>query len=239
MRLKLILIVGLVIIATAVLSQGESQEAEAPAEGEAAIDEEKTLYALGLAMAQNLNAFSLTPEELATVTDGLRDGVLGNEPKIDFAAYRGKIQTLAMQRRQAAVAVEKQASMTYLEEAAATEGAQKTESGLIYTELVAGTGEQPTAKDRVKVHYHGTLRDGTVFDSSVERGSPAEFGLGQVVKCWTEGVQMMKVGGKAKLVCPADIAYGDRGRPPLIAGGAALTFEVELLEIVKPETPAE
>ena len=91
----------------------------------------------------------------------------------------------------------------------------------------------PTAADTVKVHYHGTLIDGSVFDSSVDRGTPATFPLNGVIKCWTEGLQKIKVGGKARLVCPADVAYGDRGSPPKIKPGSTLVFEVELLEIVK------
>ena len=110
---------------------------------------------------------------------------------------------------------------------------KKTASGALVKEMKAGTGEQPKATDTVKVHYHGTLTDGTVFDSSVQRGQPATFPLNGVVKCWTEGLQQMKVGGKAKLVCPSDTAYGDQGRPPQIKPGATLVFEVELLEIVK------
>ena len=89
------------------------------------------------------------------------------------------------------------------------------------------------ATDKVKVHYHGTLIDGTVFDSSVERKQPIDFALNGVIPCWTEGVQMMKVGGKARLVCPSEIAYGDNGAPPKIKPGATLVFDVELLEIVK------
>ncbi|HEX8908988.1 MAG TPA: FKBP-type peptidyl-prolyl cis-trans isomerase, partial [Anaeromyxobacteraceae bacterium] len=92
---------------------------------------------------------------------------------------------------------------------------------------------QPKETDTVKVHYTGTLIDGKVFDSSVKRGQPAEFPLNQVIKCWTEGVAKMKVGGKAKLVCPSSIAYGDEGRPPTIPGGATLVFEVELLDVKK------
>ena len=91
----------------------------------------------------------------------------------------------------------------------------------------------PKATDTVKVHYHGTLTDGTVFDSSVKRGEPATFPLNQVIKCWTEAVQLIKVGGKSRLVCPSGIAYGDRGSPPVIKPGATLVFEVELLDIVK------
>ena len=92
-------------------------------------------------------------------------------------------------------------------------GAVKTDSGLIYKTLTPGTGASPKATDTVSVHYHGTLTDGKVFDSSVQRGQPAEFALNQVIPCWTEGVQKMKVGEKAKLVCPSDIAYGDTGTP--------------------------
>ena len=95
------------------------------------------------------------------------------------------------------------------------------------------TSAREMATDVVSVHYHGTLPDGKVFDSSVQRGQPAEFPLNQVIPCWTEGVQKMKVGGKARLVCPSTIAYGDQGRPPVIPGGATLVFEVELLEVAK------
>jgi FKBP-type peptidyl-prolyl cis-trans isomerase FkpA len=101
---------------------------------------------------------------------------------------------------------------------------------MVYIPVAAGTGASPKATDTVNVHYHGTLRDGTVFDSSVERGEPISFPLNGVIACWTEGLQKMKVGGKAKLVCPSDTAYGDAGQGP-IPGGAALVFEVELLGI--------
>src|SRR6185295_3867195 len=94
------------------------------------------------------------------------------------------------------------------------------------------------ASDRVKVHYHGTLADGTVFDSSVDRGTPATFPLNGVIPCWTEGLQQMKVGGKSKLICPSDVAYGDRGSPPKIKPGSTLVFDVELLEIVAAPAPA-
>jgi FKBP-type peptidyl-prolyl cis-trans isomerase FkpA/FKBP-type peptidyl-prolyl cis-trans isomerase FklB len=101
------------------------------------------------------------------------------------------------------------------------------------TTITPGKGAAPAAEDTVKVHYHGTLIDGTVFDSSVQRGEPATFRLNGVIKCWTEGVQRMKVGSKSRLVCPPQIAYGDRGAPPRIKPGATLVFEVELLDIVK------
>lgn len=108
---------------------------------------------------------------------------------------------------------------------------QTTASGLEITTLREGTGASPTARDRVVVHYHGTFENGKVFDSSVERGEPASFPLNRVIRCWTEGLQLMKVGGKARLVCPPKIAYGARGAPPRIPPNATLIFEVELLDI--------
>jgi FKBP-type peptidyl-prolyl cis-trans isomerase len=110
---------------------------------------------------------------------------------------------------------------------------EKSPSGLVITHVVEGTGASPTGASVVKVHYHGTFQDGTVFDSSVDRGQPATFPLNRVIPCWTEGVAMMKVGGKATLVCPPEIAYGPNGAPPRIPPNATLNFEVELIEIVR------
>ena len=105
-------------------------------------------------------------------------------------------------------------------------------SGLVYRGLVAGSGPSPAATDTVRVHYRGTFTDGKEFDSSLSRGKPAEFPLNRVIRCWTEGVQKIKVGGKAKLVCPANLAYGSQGRPGIPAN-STLIFEVELLDIVR------
>ncbi len=201
-------------------------------------EEQKTLYALGLAMAQNLGVFNLTTEELALVQQGLSDSVLKKDPKVDLQEYGPKIQGFAQGRAQQVAEKEKAAGADFLAKMAAEEGAVKKESGLIVREMTAGTGANPKATDTVTVHYHGTLRDGTVFDSSVDRGEPTTFGLNQVIPCWTEGVQQIKVGGKSKLTCPSDIAYGDQGRPPVIPGGAVLVFEVELISIGSPEPPA-
>jgi len=133
----------------------------------------------------------------------------------------------------AAATVEKKAGQAFLDKAAAEKGATRTASGMIIMTVKAGNGASPKATDRVKVHYQGALTDGTVFDSSVQRNEPLTLSLGAVIKCWTEGVPMMKVGGKSKLVCPADLAYGDRGAPPRIKPGTTLVFDVELLDIVK------
>jgi FKBP-type peptidyl-prolyl cis-trans isomerase FkpA len=195
-------------------------------------DQDKTLYALGLAIGGNIKEFKLTAAELAFVTAGLNDSVLGKQPKVDLQTYGPKIQGLVQERQAAAATEEKTASGAFLAKMAKEPGAQRSSSGMIFIPVKEGTGANPTATSTVKVHYHGTLRDGTVFDSSVQRGEPISFPLNGVIPCWTEGVQKMKVGGKAKLVCPSDTAYGDQGSGP-IPGGAALMFEVELLEIEK------
>lgn len=196
-------------------------------------DDQKTLYALGVALSGNLAAFDLTPEEVEVVQMGVTDGALGNEPKVDVNAQRANFQKLAQSRQKAAAAKEKEASKAFLAEAEKEDGVVKTESGLIYKETKAGEGDAPKATDRVTVHYHGTLTDGTVFDSSKDRGQPATFPLNGVIPCWTEGVQKMKKGGTARLICPSDIAYGDRGAPPKIKPGATLIFDVELIEIAE------
>jgi FKBP-type peptidyl-prolyl cis-trans isomerase FkpA/FKBP-type peptidyl-prolyl cis-trans isomerase FklB len=130
-------------------------------------------------------------------------------------------------------AAEQKRGQAVVDKAAAEKGATKTASGLVIVPIKPGAGPSPKATDRVRVHYHGTLADGVVFDSSVQRGEPATFPLNGVIPCWTEGLQLMKVGGKSRLVCPASLAYGDRGAPPRIKPGATLLFEVELLEILK------
>ncbi len=196
-------------------------------------DQDKTLYALGLALSRQLSQFNLNESELDLVKAGITDGALNKEKKVDLDTFGPKIQEFAKGRAAVTAEAEKKSAAAFLEKAAKEKGATKTASGLIYSEIKAGSGEQPKATDKVKVHYHGTLLDGTVFDSSVQRGQPATFPLNGVVPCWTEGVQLMKVGGKSKLICPSSIAYGDRGSPPKIKPGAALIFEVELIEIVK------
>ncbi len=200
------------------------------------LDDAKALYGLGLAIARSLDTFSLTPAELDQVVKGIRDGVAG-KPKMTLdQRVQASVSELARTRgpkaAEKAAKREKDAGTPYLAKMAKEPGAKKTASGAIVITQKEGTGASPTAADKVKVNYTGTLVNGTVFDSSVGRG-PAEFPLGQVVKCWTEALQLMKVGGKAKVICPSEIAYGERGSPPVIPGNAVLTFEVELLDIVK------
>ncbi len=196
-------------------------------------EDQKTLYALGLVVSENVAVFNLSEADLEVVKAGLSDGVLHRERKVDLAVYGPKLQEMAQSRGSAGAQVDKQAGSDFLAKAAAEKGAVKAPSGFIIQEITPGTGPAPKASDKVKVHYKGTLIDGTVFDSSIDRGQPVVFPLGGVIPCWTQGLQMMKVGGKSRLVCPSELAYGDRGAPPRIKPGATLVFEVELLGIEK------
>jgi FKBP-type peptidyl-prolyl cis-trans isomerase FkpA len=206
--------------------------ASAPKAAAAALvtDEEKTVYALGLQVYRSLAPFDLSPAEMELINRALADAAAG-KPAVDVNEWVPKLQPFAQARSARVAEKQKAASKAYLAKAATEPGALKTESGLIYKDLQPGTGASPQASDTVKVNYRGTLLDGTEFDSSYKRNQPAQFPLSGVIRCWTEGVQKMKVGGKARLVCPSDIAYGDTGRPPTIPGGATLVFEIELLEI--------
>lgn len=195
-------------------------------------EDQKTLYAVGQVIARQLAVFDLAPAEVDQVMKGLQDGIAGKQSQVDVDAYKPKIQALALERRNAQGEKLAAKSKEFIEKAAKEKGAVKTASGLVYKPLKEGTGPSPAATDKVKVNYRGTLIDGKEFDSSYAAGKPAEFGLDQVIKCWTEGVQKMKVGGKAQLVCPPELAYGERGAG-LIPANATLVFEVELLEILK------
>jgi len=194
-------------------------------------DDDKTLYALGLSIGGNLSPLSLSDAEIDVVQAGLKDAATGAEPQVELKVWGPKIAALADARSALKAQAEKDRSNVFLDKAAAEPGAEKTGSGLIFIAGEKGDGAVPKAGDTVRVHYRGTLIDGTEFDSSYKRNQPVEFPLDSVIPCWTEGVQKMAVGGKAKLICPSSIAYGDSGRPPVIPPGATLVFEVELLGI--------
>jgi len=213
-------------------AQGAGQGASAPPKLET--EDQKTFYALGLLVGRNLKTFDLTPEELAIVRAGLTDSVTGAKPQVELETYGPKVDELAQKRAASAADASKKKGQEFLDNAAKQTAATKTPSGIVIRTITPGTGPSPTAEDVVKVHYEGKLVDGTVFDSSIKRGQPIEFPLKGVVPCWTEALQTMKKGGKAQIVCPSSLAYGDRGSPPVIPPGATLSFEVELIDFHKP-----
>ena len=198
-------------------------------------EEQKIFYAIGVILAQktNLSWFSLTPEELEWVKAGITDAVTTVKPAVDGAVYNDRVQELYKSRRKAQGDKLANGSRDFVAKAAAEKGAEKSESGLVYQSLKEGRGASPEARNMVRVHYRGTLLDGREFDSSYKRGKPIDFRLEGVIKCWTEGIQKMKPGGKARLVCPPAIAYGDAGAGDLVPPNATLVFEIELLEVLR------
>ncbi len=233
-RVLLVLVLCSVSSACTTGSVPDAASTGGAASDEPETEDQKILNALGQALARNVGGAGLSPEDLAFVQRGLSDAALGHDALVELTEYGPKIQAFREGRAAAAAEAELAHATAFMEEQAGVEGAERTQSGMVIQEILAGTGATPTAEDTVRVHYHGTLRDGTVFDSSVDRDEPATFPVSQVIPCWTEGLQLMKVGGKSRLACPPDLAYGPQA-PPGIPGNAALLFEVELLEIVQAE----
>jgi FKBP-type peptidyl-prolyl cis-trans isomerase len=207
--------------------------AASPASSPGVSDDEKASYAAGFLLGRNLVPLSLTSSELEAAKRGMADAATGKTAQYELQTYGPRIQSMMQTRGAAKASAEKGKAKAFLDKAAQEPGAEKTASGLVFRTLTPGSGPMPKATSKVKVNYKGTLIDGTEFDNSYKRGEPAEFQVNEVIPCWREGVQKMKVGEKARLVCPSDIAYGDEGRPPTIPGGATLVFEVELLGISK------
>lgn len=228
MKAILIVLSALALLATGCLEKGAVKLGKEPK-----TDTEKTIYTLGQMDSRRLQNFDLSSDEFQVWVKGVKDGLDGEAGKIDMQEFSKEISKLGDERSKRVAESEKKEALAYLTKMKAEEGTETLASGVIFKNIKEGEGEMPSADSMVKVHYHGTLRSGEVFDSSVDRGNPATFPLNRVIPCWTEAVQKIKVGGKAKVTCPSDKAYGDRGAPPKIKPGAALTFEIELLEIVK------
>ncbi len=192
-------------------------------------------YGIGIRIGSNLKAQQLdvTP---AMVARGILDALTGTKPALNeeqITAALQEFERLSQARMQKGAEDNLAAGKAFLAANAKKPGVKTLPSGLQYKVLKPGTGANPKATDTVRTHYHGTLLDGKVFDSSVQRNEPAQFPLNGVIRGWTEALQLMKVGGKWQLFIPADLAYGPQGRPPVIPGNATLIFEVELLDIIK------
>jgi FKBP-type peptidyl-prolyl cis-trans isomerase FkpA len=187
---------------------------------------QKTLYAVGEGLARDLAPYQLKAEELQWVLMGLNETASGKTPHATRNAYKSQITAFMRGRRDAR-------ANAYLLKAAKAKGVRRLPSGVLIRDLRKGTGASPKPMDTIRVHYHGTRMDDTVFDSSVQRGAPIVFPLRNLIPCWKQALLKMKTGGKAHLVCPAVTAYGERGSPPKIGPGEALNFEVELIAIEK------
>lgn len=188
-----------------------------------------------------ITELKFTPEQTAAMIKGLQAAAAGKEAPYKLEEIGPEMDKFMQAKQEAYMAELKrqglEASAKFLTEIKAKPGVVVLPSGLVYEIVQPGTGAFPKPTDTVKVHYTGTLIDGSVFDSSVQRGEPAEFGLDQVIPGWTEGLQKVNVGGKIKLYVPPQLAYGDEGRPG-IPPAATLVFDVELLEIKAPAAPA-
>lgn len=205
------------------------QQQQSPAPQQEAIADTFS-YSLGLLLANNLKQQGIKGYDEEELLNGLRDALAG-KAKLEYAAASMEVQKGMRAQRQAEAAANLEAGKRFLEENAKRKEVKVTDSGLQYEILKKGNGPIPKATDKVKVHYHGTLIDGTVFDSSVERGQPITFPVNGVIKGWQEALQMMPVGSKWKLYIPSGLAYGERGAGGSIPPNSVLIFEVELLGI--------
>lgn len=192
---------------------------------------DKISYAIGLSMGQNLMGSGVTSLKYADLAAGIKDVLEKNQPQISYQEAQQVLGKFFSELEAKIAGEAKSAGEAFLAENAKREGVKVTESGLQYEVLEATIGQKPKATDKVRVHYEGTLIDGTVFDSSYKRGESITFGLNQVIKGWTEGLQLMSIGSKYKLYLPYQLAYGERGAGANIPPYAALIFTVELLGI--------
>lgn len=197
-------------------------------------------YALGLSMGNNFRASGIQEIDVQDFADGVAAVFYGSQPKMTYDEAKAEIQKYftALEEKQRAESakmaeVNEAAGKQFLEENGKRVEVKTTASGLQYEVIKDGDGEQPTAQDQVEVHYTGKLIDGTVFDSSVERGMPATFGVTQVIPGWVEALQLMKAGSKWRLFIPSQLAYGPQGAGGIIGPNATLIFDVELLKVIK------
>lgn len=194
---------------------------------------DKVSYALGLSIGNNFQNSGIKQLQVADFVKGLEDVLGEKQPAISYEEAKQVINDYFMKLQQERLEINKQAGAEFLEINRHKAGVVELPSGLQYEILKQGTGAKPSANDKVKCHYHGTLINGTVFDSSVQRGEPATFGVSQVIPGWVEALQLMPVGSKWRLFIPSNLAYGEHGAGDVIEPNSALIFDVELLDIVK------
>jgi len=192
-------------------------------------------YGVGRQMGEQLASNPFDGVDADAVAQGVLDALNGRESQVPRAALEEDFRivgTRMQEKQEQQTKAQARIGELFLAENAKKDGIAVTDSGLQYEIITAGTGEKPTASSRVKTHYHGTLIDGTVFDSSVDRGTPIDFPVNGVIAGWTEALQLMPVGSKWRLYIPHNLAYGERGAGASIAPFSALIFDVELLDIV-------
>ncbi|MGM9796270.1 MAG: FKBP-type peptidyl-prolyl cis-trans isomerase [Parabacteroides sp.] len=194
---------------------------------------DKVSYALGLSIGNNFQNSGIKQLQIEDFVKGLEDVLGEKQPAISYEEAKQVINDYFMKLQQERLEINKQAGAEFLEINRHKAGVVELPSGLQYEILKKGTGAKPSANDKVKCHYHGTLINGTVFDSSVQRGEPATFGVSQVIPGWVEALQLMPVGSKWRLFIPSNLAYGEHGAGDVIEPNSTLIFDVELLDIVK------
>jgi FKBP-type peptidyl-prolyl cis-trans isomerase FkpA len=208
----------------------EHERAKSTGKGHAAQGDEEALYAMGAILGSKVSSYGLSKKELRTVERGFTDAAANRKLRLDdpdLEEWGPKIEAFLQRKGSPRLTAEKDKGRKVAQQIAKENGAQTLPSGVVVVTEREGNGQRPAATDKVRVKYEGKLVDGKSFDKS----DGAEFPLNQVIPCWTQGVQQIKVGGKARLVCPSETAYGDQGRPPQIPPGATLVFTVELLGV--------
>jgi FKBP-type peptidyl-prolyl cis-trans isomerase FkpA len=208
----------------------ERERAESTGKSPATPADEEALYAMGAILGAKINSYGLSKKELQTVERGFADAAANRKLRLadpDLEEWGPKVETFLQRKGSPRLTAEKDKGRKIAQQTAKENGARTLPSGVVVVTEREGNGPRPAATDKVRVKYEGKLVDGKSFDQS----ESAEFPLNQVIPCWTQGVQQIKVGGKARLVCPSDTAYGDQGRPPQIPAGATLVFTVELLGV--------
>ena len=231
---------SVVLASTIVLAgcNGSQVSEEASSQIELDSDYKKLSYGLGLNIGGGIAQQGVPELNMDALLAGIRESVAGQEPRLsqeELTDVIARVQKLEAEKQQQLANENLKNGAAFLKENAEREGVVTTETGLQYEVLSAGEGESPSAENIVTTHYHGTLIDGSVFDSSVERGEPIEFAVNRVIPGWTEALQLMTVGSKWRLYIPANLAYGEYTPSPDIPSQSALIFEVELLSFKAPE----